>query len=247
MERPVRIRWASVVVAALLAVACGDESPTDATGGVAVDGVVMGDGMSAIAADTRATQAAQAKKMTVKVDGSATLSVDVNANGTFQLSGIPGGTFTLVFLADVAEIGRVVVTAEDGSAVKLVVQVRRNEVVVVDLRVQSPGSDPTQPSNTAGCSIEGGTLGERLELEGDVVSGGPSLFQLSVNGRSAVPVDVNASAASFKCMGGAQTTTGADCRASVQSGAKVHVSGALMTCTDTSASVTAYEVKVQKD
>jgi hypothetical protein len=62
----------------------------------------------------------------VRVDGTS-LSVDVSANGTFQLKGIPGGTFTLVFLADGVEIGRVVVTAEDGSAA---------QVTAIEVKVQ---------------------------------------------------------------------------------------------------------------
>jgi hypothetical protein len=48
-------------------------------------------------------------------------------------------------------------------------------------------------------------------------------------------------------VGGAKTSSDAECKASVKSGAKVHVSGTLMTCTTSTANVTATEVKVQKD
>src|SRR4029453_13401283 len=203
MERSVFMRSAAVAVVALLSVACGSDSPTSSSGGgVAVQGVVMGEGASASAADTRATQASQAKKMTVKVDGSATLSVDVNANGTFQLVGIPSGTFTLVFLADGAEVGRVVVSAGDGSEVKIVVQVTAGQVIV-------------------------GESGRKSEREGNVASGDSASFDLSVNGRSASPIKVNASAASFKCIGGAKTTSDAECKASVKTGAKVPLRGTL--------------------
>jgi hypothetical protein len=246
MERLVLTRWAAVFIVALMAVACGGESPTGANGGgVVVQGVVLGDGASVSAADTRAPQAAQAKKVTVKVEGS-TLSVDVNANGTFQLTGIPGGTFTLVFLADGVEVGRVVVTAGDGSEVKIVVQVTAGQLIVVEIKVED-GSNASPPPTSSSCSVNGGTVGQRIELEGNVASGSSASFEMSVNGRSGLPIKVNASSASFKCIGGAKTSSDAECKASVTTGAKVHVSGTLMTCTTSSAEVTATEVKVQKD
>lgn len=248
MERSVLIRWAAVVVVALLGVACGGESPTGSTaGGVAVQGVVMGDSASASAADTRSPQASQAKKVTVKVDGT-TLTVDVNANGTFQLSGIPSGTFTLVFLADGVEVGRVVVTAGDGSEVKIVVQVTAGQLIVVEIEIEDgSGSNAGPPSNTSSCSVNGGKLGQKIELEGNVASGSSASFDMTVNGRSGNPIKVNSSSASFRCIGGAKTSSDAECKASVKTGAKVHVSGTLMTCTSSSAEVTATEVKVQKD
>ena len=246
MQRLVLMRWAAVVIAALMAVACGGESPTGANGGgVVVQGVVMGDSASASAADTRSPQASQAKKVTVKVEGT-TLTVDVNANGTFQLTGIPSGTFTLVFLADGVEVGRVVVTAGDGSEVKIVVQVTAGQLIVVEIKVEN-GSNASPPPTSSSCSVNGGTVGQKIELEGNVESGSSAAFKLSVNGRAGFPIDVNAASASFKCVGGAKTSSDAECKASVKSGAKVHVSGTLMTCTTSSASVTATEVKVQKD
>jgi hypothetical protein len=246
MQRLVLMRWAAVVIAALMAVACGGESPTGANGGgVVVQGVVMGDSASASAADTRSPQASQAKKVTVKVEGT-TLTVDVNANGTFQLSGIPSGTFTLVFLADGVEVGRVVVTAGDGSEVKIVVQVTAGQLIVVEIKVEN-GSNASPPPTSSSCSVNGGTVGQKIELEGNVESGSSAAFKLSVNGRAGFPIDVNSASASFKCVGGAKTSSDAECKASVKSGAKVHVSGTLMTCTTSTATVTATEVKVQKD
>lgn len=245
MQRLVLMRWAAVVIAALIAVACGGESPTGANGGgVVVQGVVMGDSASASAADTRSPQASQAKKVTVKVEGT-TLTVDVNANGTFQLTGIPGGTFTLVFLADGVEVGRVVVTAGDGSEVKIVVQVTAGQLIVVEIKVEDGSGSNT--TNTSSCSVNGGTVGQKIELEGNVESGSSAAFKMSVNGRAGFPIDVSAASASFKCVGGAKTSSDAECKASVKSGAKVHVSGTLMTCTTSTANVTATEVKVQKD
>ena len=104
---------------------------------------MLGDSASASAADTR-TATAQAKKVTVKVEGTS-MTVDVSANGTFQFTGIPSGTFTLVFLADGVEVGRVVVTAQDGNEVKIVVQVKDSQLVVVQIEVDGGSGITTGP------------------------------------------------------------------------------------------------------
>jgi hypothetical protein len=242
------ILLAASVVAAVITGACGSDSPTSSSaGGVVVQGMVLSESASTSvgAADAR-TATAQAKKVTVKVEGTS-LTVDVSANGTFQFTGIPSGTFTLVFLADGVEVGRVVVTAQDGNEVKIVVQVKDSELVVVQIEVDGQGSTPGPSPSASSCSVNGGKLGQGIELEGSVSSGASAAFKMSVNGRADFPIDVNASAASFTCIGGAKTTSVADCKASIKEGAKVHVSGTLMTCTMSSASVTASAVKVQKD
>ena len=245
MKRGMLSSWVAVVVAAVVTGGCGSESPTaPSAGGVVVQGVVLGDGASSVSAADTQSSTSRAKKLTVRVDGT-TLTVDVSANGTFELKGIPSGTFTLVFLADGVEVGRVVVSAAEGSEVKIVVQVTAGALVVIEIKVESaaPGTTPA----TSSCVLNGGTVGQGIELEGNVLSGSSAAFQLTVSGRSSVPVDVNASSASFKCTGSAKTTSDADCKASVKQGAKVHVRGTLMTCTTSAAQVTATEVKVQKD
>jgi hypothetical protein len=246
MKRGMLLSWVAVVVAAVVTGGCGSDSPTaPSAGGVVVQGVVLGDGASVTAAADTQTASASAKKLTVRVDGT-TLTVDVSANGTFELKGVPSGTFTLVFLADGVEVGRVEVSAPEGSEVKIVVQVTGASVlVVVELKVESPESKDATTSSS--CVMNGGTVGQGIELEGNVLSGSSAAFKLTVSGRSSVPVDVIASAASFKCVGSAKTTSDADCKASVKDGAKVHVRGTLMTCSTSAAQVTATEVKVQKD
>ena len=241
MKRRMPLSWAAAVIAAVVTGGCGSESPTAPSGGgVVVQGVVLGGGASSVAAADTQTSAAQAKKVTVKVDGTS-LSVDVSANGTFQLTGVPSGSFTLVFLADGVEIGRVVVTAEDGSEVKIVVQVTDSVLVVVELKVESPETKDATASSS--CVVNGGKAGAGIELEGNVASGSSTSFDLTATGRSSVPVVVSASSASFKCVGSAKTTS-AECKASVKTGARVHVRGTLMSCS--AAQVTAIEVKVQK-
>jgi hypothetical protein len=233
-----------VVVTALIAGGCGSDSPTaPAAGGVVVEGVVVGGTASVSAADLQSSAAA-ARKVTVKVEGT-TLTVDVSANGTFKLEGVPSGTFTLVFLQDGVEIGRVVVTAGDDMEVKIVVQVTGSTIVVIELKVE--GRDTDKPASSSSCGVNGASLGQGLELEGNVSSGNSSAFKLSVNGRAGFPIDVNAASASYRCIGQAKTSSEAECKAAVKTGAKVHVSGSLASCTASSATVTASEVKVQKD
>lgn len=242
MKRGVLVSLAAVV-AAVVSAGCGSDNPSGPSGsGVVVQGVVLGEGASFTAADTQSS-ASSAKKVTVRVEGTS-LNVDVSASGTFQFTGIPSGTFTLVFLADGVEIGRVVVTAEEGSEVKIVVQLTGATLVLVEIKVESP--DAAKDDGVAGssCVVNGGKAGQRIELEGTVASGSYREFNLTATGRSSAPVAVSAGSASFKCIGSAKTAGDAECKASVTTGARVHVSGTLMSCA--AAQVTASEVKVQK-
>jgi hypothetical protein len=243
MKRRMLVSWAATVVAAMVTAGCGSESPTgpSAAGGVVVPGVVLGEGASVSAADTQ-TSASSAKKVTVKVEGTS-LTVDVSASGTFQFTGIPSGTFTLIFMADGIEIGRVVVTAEEGSEVKIVVQVTDSTLVLIEIKVENPDETDDDTASSS-CVVNGGKAGERIELEGTVASGSSTQFNLTATGRSSADVVVNAGSASFKCIGSAKTTSDADCKASVKTGSRVHVRGPLMSCA--TAQVTASEVKVQK-
>lgn len=247
MKQRLLLQWISVMVAAVLAGACGSDGPTAPSGGgVVVQGVVLGDGASVVAAADGQPASSSAKKVTVRVDGT-TLTVDVAANGTFQLKGVPGGTFTLVFIADGIEVGRVVVSAPEGSEVKIVVQVTAGDLVVVEIKVENatPG---TTPATASSCVVNGGTPSQGIELEGNVSSGSSAAFKMTVSGRSSVPVDVATSVStSFKCIGSAKATSDAECKASVKQGAKVHVRGTLTSCSSSAALVTALEVKVQKD
>jgi hypothetical protein len=95
------------------------------------------------------------------------------------------------------------------------------------------------------CMVEGGSVGQGIELEGSVVSGGSAAFLMRVQGnRSSGNVQIDANGASFKCNG--PKSTPAECLASVKSGAKVHVSGTLLSCDVASAMARASQVMVQK-
>lgn len=230
-----------VAVAALALVACGDGNPAgpSGTGGVVVKGVLLGDG-AAFTASSSDSDDSNAGPVTVMVEGTS-ISVTVSGNGTFEIEDIPPGTFTLVFLQDGAEIGRVTITAGDGVEVKIVVQKKGSVIVLVDLELED---DDDGDDNDKTCAINGGRVGDGVELEGSVASGNSSRFEMSVNGnRASGPVDVDASGASFKCNG---KSGGDDCPGAVKQGAKVHVRGTLTSCTANEALVKASEVKVQK-
>jgi hypothetical protein len=234
------------MAAVIVAGACGGGSPSSPSSGtVLVQGVVLGDSASVTASSGVPVAAAGNQKVTVKVDGTS-ITAEVSANGTFELKGIPSGTFTLIFLVDGVEIGRVVVTAEDGSEVKIVVQVKDSVLVLVEIKVEAGGSAPGPSPSPASCLVNGGKVGQGIELEGNVASGDYKAFAMSAAGASGL-VDVSAASAAFRCIGSAKTPTDAECKLSVKSGAKVHVRGTLMTCSTAKAEVTASEVKVQKD
>jgi hypothetical protein len=247
MNRRTLSTWAAVLAVVVVG-ACGGESPSSPSpsGGVAVQGMVLGDGAAFTASSGPAVAAAKGQKVTVKVEGT-TITAEVSANGTFELKGIPAGTFTLIFLVDGVEIGRVVVTAEDGSEVKVVVQVRDSALVLIEIKVEGP--EPSSSVSPTACIINGGRVTQGIELEGNVIQGNATSFTMSAAGATG-PVTVDASLATFRCIGGAKTETDAACEAAFDKaagGAKVHVRGTLTGCTGTSANVGADEVKVQKN
>ena len=182
MNRRTLLTWVAVVALADT-VGCGGSSPSAPSAGgagVEVQGVVLGDGATFAASSETHPSTAKAEKITVKVDGT-TITAEVAANGTFVLKGIPSGTFTLVFMVDGKEIGRITVTAEDGAEVKIVVKVEAGSLVLVEIKVDGPGPVGS-PSPTA-CVISGGKQGQGIELEGVVVAGGSwQGFNMTVNG-----------------------------------------------------------------
>jgi hypothetical protein len=117
-----------------------------------------------------------------------------------------------------------------------------HEIMLQGEREEAPEA-PNTPNKA--CMIEGGHVGDRIELEGTVASGASANFSLKLQGnRSSGNVQVDGSSASFQCNG--PKITPAECQASVKSGAKVHVSGTLASCDLTSALARASKVIVQK-
>lgn len=121
------------------------------------------------------------------------------------------------------------------------------EVLAWEIKMQGdvPTTGPS-PSPTPGatCMINGGRVGDGIELEGRVASGGLPSFMMTVNGnRASGSVSILAASAAIRCNG--PSTTPAQCTARVTGGAQIHVRGTLTSCTTSAATVTASEVKVQ--
>ncbi len=178
--------------------------------------------------------------LTVTVQENPSIKTTISGNGTFELEGLPAGTFTLVFSSNGVTLGTITITsAPTQGEISIVVQITTTTVVLVKIEIN--GTDTTD-NETKTCLIDGGRAGEGIELEGSVSSVSGKTFQMSVNGnRSGGPVSVDTSGASFDCAGVKGT-----CDATLlKAGAKVHVSGTLTTCTLTAAQVKGTQVKFQ--
>jgi hypothetical protein len=120
-------------------------------------------------------------------------------------------------------------------------------VLAHEIKLQ--GGDAGTPPPSTACLINGGRTGDRIELEGNVESGGAGGFVLRVQGnRASGPVQVATGGAAFECSpaSGPNAPTQAQCMASVAPGAKVHVRGTLQSCDAAQAVVQASSVKIQK-
>lgn len=119
------------------------------------------------------------------------------------------------------------------------------DVLAREIKLQ--GDEDDDDGTTRSCMISGGRAGDRIELEGRVLSGGAGSFQLNVNGnRASGPVDVSGGEVQCSPASGPNAPTPAQCLASVRPGAQVHISGTLRSCTTSSAGVEASRVRVQK-
>ena len=238
--------YLALLIAGLPLVGCGGSSPTSPSGAgkVVLHGVAVGaDGASMASGGGVTAQAASKDKVTVTVQGTS-ISTTVSANGTFELEGLPAGDFTLVFTIYTTVIGTITITGVPSSGeIKIVVQITVTTVVLINLEIDDQENDD-DASKT--CLINGGKMGKKIELEGNVDSGNAAAFKMKINGeRSSGLVDVDALHAQFKCNGD-KSSSAATCKDTVKPHAKVHVSGTLMTCTTSAAQVVATEVKVQK-
>ena len=238
MCRTRKLAVLAAVFGALALYGCGSDNPAGPSGssGVSVSGVLLGESASVAASSVHAS-AASGGEITVEVEGTS-LSTTISGNGTFLLEDVPSGTFTLVFLQNGTEIGRVTVTADPGVQVKIVVRKQGVKVVLVDLEIDD-GSDSN--ANDA-CSIAGGRVGSSIELEGHVAEADGGDFTMTVNGNRAgvTVVTVHAAGATLKCNGPKSSTC------NVSSRDQVHVRGTLDQCDASDTVVTATQVTVQK-
>jgi hypothetical protein len=243
-----------VLVPALLAVlaltlsGCGSSptSPSGTSAGVNLHGLAMGLSSASTSSASGFRAMSTGGSITVTVQGTA-ITTTISGNGTFELDGLPAGTFTLVFSSNGVTLGTITITSVPTQAeINLTVQITSTVVMV---KVEINGTDETDNENNNGtsdgtktCLIDGGTVGSSIELEGSVSSASGKTFKMSVNGnRASGLVSVDATTASFDCAGIKGT-----CDATLlKEGAKVHVSGSLTACSLTAAAVKATQVKFQ--
>ena len=105
------------------------------------------------------------------VQESPSITTTISANGTFELDGLPAGTFTLVFTSNGVTLGTVTITSVPNQAeIDLVVQISSTNVVVVTVKVNGTDETENQTQTTTAktCLIEGGTVGAGIELEGSI-------------------------------------------------------------------------------
>jgi hypothetical protein len=242
--------------AAVVALAgCGGENPAGSSGAVVLRGTVVGD---ATASASSVGTASSGARITVTVAEDSSLSTTVAGNGTFELSGLPEGGFTLVFSSNGVELGTITITnAQPGTEIRITVQVTSTTVILIEIEngdgedegEEDEDEDDGEDDGDRTCAISGGKVGQKINLEGNVASGGSSSsFDLRVNGNKVKTDDhlvgvTTSGSTTFKCNG---NTGSGDCKLSVKDGAKVHVKGTLKTCTLEDAMVEATEVKVQK-
>ncbi len=254
---------AMVVVgaAALLAMACGSGSgnPSSPSGamGVRVQGTVLG-AAAATGVTAQNNGPATSGPIVVTVKGMPSLSVTVSGNGTFELDNLPQGTFTLVFTRNGVTLGQVTVNGANAAAtVKIVVQVNGATITLVNMEMDepeasaspspSPSPKPSPSASPGMCLIDDDAIvGRGIEVEGSVASAAsPAAFTVNFEGeRARGAVAVNASSASFVCVGDSRTS---DCKSQLKAGVEVHVQGTLAACSATSATVTASQVKIQNE
>jgi hypothetical protein len=238
------------VVAALTTAlsACGGNATSPNAVGVTLSGMAM-DMPAAAAGGVGALSGAPARAassvITVTVQEDPSITTTISGNGSFKLEGLPPGTITLVFSSNGVTLGTVTIASVPTTgAINLVVRISKGEVIVVKIEIN--GSDETGTQTARTCLTAGGTVGAEIELEGSVGSPtstlGASSFTMAVNGqRSDGPVDVDYSSARFTCAGVKGT-----CDATlITTGARVHVSGSLTSCSMGQAVVKATQVKFQ--
>jgi hypothetical protein len=248
-----------VLIAGLVLSGCGSSPTAPSAGkGVRLHGVAVGTAGANSTGGFRA-MSDRPGNITVKVHGTS-LVTKVSVSGTFDLDDLPAGTFTLEFSVDGTVIGTITITSVPGEAeVNVVVQIDTTAVVIV--KVEINGDDETErekhdndedddDAGDATCLIHGGRAGRGIELEGNVTAVTGGSFQMTTEGeRANAPISVDAAGATFKCEDAESSDdhkqTGPCDATLLKTGAKVHVRGALVTCTLSAAQVTASEVKFQ--
>ena len=217
-------------------------SPSSTSAGVTLHGATFGQGPASTssAGGLQAMSVPSGARVTVTVQENPSITTTISGNGTFELEGLPAGTFNLVFSRNGVTLGTITITSVPNQAeINVVVQITATTVVLV--KVEINGTDTTD-DETRTCLIEGGRVDAGIELEGSVSSVSGTSFEMSVNGeRAGALVTVDTVKASFDCAGIKGT-----CDATLlKADARVHVRGTLTSCSMMAAHVKATEVKFQ--
>src|SRR5260370_6575335 len=107
----------AVTAAALVAAACGSSNPATPSGSrrLVLRGTVLGaPTASGQSAQVAALAAGTGQKITVTVQQNTSITTTVASNGTFELEGVPEGSFTLVFSSTTTVLGTVTVPGGAG-------------------------------------------------------------------------------------------------------------------------------------
>ncbi len=124
--------------AALVAAACGGSNPAVPSGTrkVVLRGTVLGTPVaSSPSAQVGARDAGNGGKITVTVQQNTSITTTVSSNGTFELEGVPEGSFTLVFSSTTTVLGTVTVPGGANQEINIVVNVTVNVVVIVKIEI----------------------------------------------------------------------------------------------------------------
>jgi hypothetical protein len=177
--------------------------------------------------------------VTITVVQVPSIHTTVNLGETAVITGLPPGSYTLVFTQNGTVIGtQNVVGVQPGEQVQITVVFDGGSYVMVVVIIGNTAPAPTP------CTVDGRPVGGTLTIEGVVLSGDGNAFRGDRNGTNAQDLfDVEAASASYVCVGQAK---GGGCKSNLKAGSQVHVTGALLGCRGSVVVLDASEVKVQK-
>jgi hypothetical protein len=178
--------------------------------------------------------------ITITVLQFPSLHTTVNLGETAVITGLPPGSYTLVFTQNGATIGtQLIVGVQPGEQIQITVVFDGGFFVMVVVVIGNSSLPPPTP-----CTLDGRSVGASLTVEGVVVSGNAEAFREDRNGTYAQDLfDIEAATASYVCVGQAKRGS---CKSNLKAGSQVHVTGALLGCRGTVVVLNASEVKIQK-
>jgi hypothetical protein len=178
--------------------------------------------------------------VTITVLQVPSIHTTVNLGETAVITGLPPGSYTLVFTQNGTVIGtQNVVGVQPGEQLQITVVFDGGSYVMVVVVIGN--ASPPAPTP---CTVDGRPVGATLTVEGVVLSGDGNAFRGDRNGTNAQDLfDIEAASASYVCVG---LTKRGGCKSNLKAGSQVHVTGALLGCRGSVVVLDATEVMVQK-